>query len=156
MHKLHWVKAYSIQLRIGGKEVGYANVTEDPFDGLITEAVYQGAINYDKNPFVLFIDIVMVKPEYRRRGYGTEIIKQIIEVYKTDHNDRCIAIKLQPSAIGYGVWEDVIEKFTQKRTKKLIEWYKSFGFEDDDDQYMFMYLNSSYNTQNDLIQSTSQ
>ncbi|NLK21475.1 MAG: GNAT family N-acetyltransferase, partial [Epulopiscium sp.] len=61
---------------------------------------------YDYKKSVLWINAIMINRKYCRRGYGLELVEEIINFYTKEHNIQWIYVSVaQNNKIGMQFWE---------------------------------------------------
>ncbi len=77
---------------------------------------------------LVYIDELMVDPEYRNRSIGTEMLKRMSQV--VDMNKSLVALKAFP------IIDDTIEERTPELKKQLKHFYSKLGFRHSGEHYM--------------------
>jgi len=77
---------------------------------------------------LVYIDELMVTPEYRNRSIGTEMLKRMSEM--VDMNKTLVALK------AYPIIDEALEKRTTELKKQLKHFYSKLGFRHSGEHYM--------------------
>ncbi|MCK4675701.1 MAG: GNAT family N-acetyltransferase [Gammaproteobacteria bacterium] len=77
---------------------------------------------------LVYIDELMVDPDYRNRSIGTEMLKRMSEI--VDMNKTLVALKAFP------IIDEEIEKRTPELKKQLKHFYSKLGFRHSGEHYM--------------------
>ncbi|MFV9615644.1 MAG: GNAT family N-acetyltransferase [Gammaproteobacteria bacterium] len=77
---------------------------------------------------LVYIDELMVEPEYRNRKVGTEMLKRMSQV--VDMNKTLVALK------AYPIIDDKFEERTPELKKQLKHFYSKLGFRHSGEHYM--------------------
>ncbi len=77
---------------------------------------------------LVYIDELMVEPEYRNRNIGTEMLKRMSQV--VDMNKSLVALK------AYPITDDKFEERTPELKKQLKHFYSKLGFHHSGEHYM--------------------
>jgi hypothetical protein len=111
------------------------------FQFLMDEAIQELNVGISKNTSLVFIEEIIIKPQYQNFGYGSELLLFIIKNFINDKNflalEACPIGKLESYLkIGNSF---IRERQMREDINKLIYWYESFGLNKiKDSDYMIL------------------
>ena len=84
-------------------------------------------LRFSESQAAFSIDSIMVPADYRNKGIGRILIGHILIL--ADQMGKCVRVSVRP-----------IGEFSEERLQRLIQYYKSFGFEIEDRGHSIAYL----------------